>query len=171
LRLFCFRRSGPSSQIGATQRNIEQTKLREKAKRPAQSGSFFFQKVLAERGAVIYRSKLHATLKRNFQVMPGVQWLELLCKHVPDRHEHLVRYYGRYSSRTRGSEHERPDMDGLGPEAESQARRAAKIAWAKMIRKVYEVDPLTCPECGAQMRVILLIEDPATAAQQVCRRS
>jgi hypothetical protein len=30
-----------------------------------------------------------------------------------------------------------------------------------MIRKVYEVDPLACPECGAQMRVIALIEDPA----------
>jgi hypothetical protein len=28
----------------------------------------------AARGAVIYRSKLHATLKRNFQVMPGAQW-------------------------------------------------------------------------------------------------
>jgi hypothetical protein len=52
------------------------------------------------------------------------------CKHVPDLHEHMVRYYGRYSSRTRGSEHERPDMDGVGPEAESHARRAAKIAWA-----------------------------------------
>ncbi|MCC6212576.1 MAG: transposase zinc-binding domain-containing protein, partial [Burkholderiales bacterium] len=39
----------------------------------------------AARGAVIYRSRLHATLKRNFQAMPGVQWLELLCKHIPDR--------------------------------------------------------------------------------------
>ena len=36
-------------------------------------------------GAVIYRSRLHATLKRNFQAMPGVKWLELLCKHIPDR--------------------------------------------------------------------------------------
>jgi hypothetical protein len=40
---------------------------------------------------VIYRSKLHASLKRNLQVMPGVAWLKLLCKHVPDRHEHMVR--------------------------------------------------------------------------------
>jgi hypothetical protein len=70
---------------------------------------------------VIYRSKLHATLKRNFQVMPGVQWLQLLCKHVPDRHEHMVPYYGRYSSRTRGSEHERPDMNG--PALKPKARR------------------------------------------------
>ena len=38
---------------------------------------------------------------------------------------------------------------------------AAKIAWAKMIRKVYEVDPLTCPQCGEQMRVTALIEDAA----------
>ena len=32
----------------------------------------------------------HPGLKRNFQVMPGAEWLELLCKHIPDRYEHLV---------------------------------------------------------------------------------
>ena len=30
------------------------------------------------------------------------QWLELLCKHLPDRQEHLVRYVGWYSNRARG---------------------------------------------------------------------
>ena len=115
----------------------------------------------AARGTVIYRSKLHATLKRNFQVMPGVAWLELLCKHVPDRHEHMVRYYGRYSSRTRGAEQECPETDEPDAEAHLRARQAAKAAWAKLIRKVYEVDPLLCPKCGVQMRVIALIEEPA----------
>ncbi len=115
----------------------------------------------AARGMVIYRSKLHATLKRNFQVMPGLDWLELLCKHVPDRHEHMVRYYGRYSSRTRGAERERPQIEEPDAESASRARQAAKAAWAKLICKVYEVDPLLCPQCGAQMRVIALIEDPA----------
>ncbi len=114
----------------------------------------------AARGAVIYRSRLHATLKRNFQAMPGVEWLELLCKHIPDRNEHMVRYYGRYSSRTRGVEHERPDTEETEAEVPTPARQAAKAAWAKLIRKVYEVDPLECPRCGAQMRVIALIEDP-----------
>ncbi len=28
-----------------------------------------------------------------------------------------------------------------------------------MIRKVYEVDPLICPTCGGQMRVIAFITD------------
>ena len=50
---------------------------------------------------LIYRSKMHLGLKRNFQVMPGAEWLELLCKHIPDRHEHLVRYVGWYSNRAR----------------------------------------------------------------------
>ncbi len=45
-------------------------------------------------GTVIYRSKMHLGLKRNFQVMPGAEWLELLCRHIPDRYEHRVRYVG-----------------------------------------------------------------------------
>lgn len=45
----------------------------------------------AASGTVIYRSKMHRWLKRIFQVMPGAEWLDLLCKHVPDRYEHLVR--------------------------------------------------------------------------------
>jgi len=36
----------------------------------------------AASGTVIYRSKMHAGLKRNFQVMPGAEWLALLCKQV-----------------------------------------------------------------------------------------
>jgi hypothetical protein len=36
----------------------------------------------------------------------------------------------------------------------------AKAAWARLIRKVYESDPLECPKCKGPMRVIALIEDP-----------
>ena len=52
-------------------------------------------------GTVIYRSMMHLGLKRNFLVMPGAEWLELLCRHIPDRYEHLVRYVGWYSNRAR----------------------------------------------------------------------
>lgn len=40
-------------------------------------------------------------------------------------------------------------------------RARARSTWARLIRKVYEIDPLECPKRGAQMRVIALIEDPA----------
>jgi hypothetical protein len=31
--------------------------------------------------------------------------------------------------------------------------------WAEMIRKVYEIDPLICPKCGGQMKVIAFLTD------------
>ena len=36
----------------------------------------------AQQGMVVYRSRHHATLKRNFQIMPGAAWLKLLLQHV-----------------------------------------------------------------------------------------
>ena len=57
---------------------------------------------LPDAGMVMYRSHLHKSLKRNFQLMPGAQWLEMLCRHIPDRFENLVRYVGWYSTRCRG---------------------------------------------------------------------
>ena len=51
-------------------------------------------------------------------------------------------------------------MDEPDAEIPHPSRQAARAAWAKLIRKVYEVDPLLCPKCGAQMRVIALIEEP-----------
>ena len=35
-----------------------------------------------------------------------------------------------------------------------------KRAWARLPAKVYEVDPFVCPKCGAEMKVIAIIEDP-----------
>ena len=53
-------------------------------------------------GTVIHRSRMHKTLKRNYQIMPGADLLAQLCAHIPDRFEHLVRYAGWYSNRSRG---------------------------------------------------------------------
>jgi transposase len=33
-------------------------------------------------------------------------------------------------------------------------------AWARLLAKVYEVDPMMCPKCGGDMKVIAIIEDP-----------
>jgi hypothetical protein len=32
--------------------------------------------------------------------------------------------------------------------------------WAMLIKRVYEVDPLSCPRCGGQMKVVAFIEPP-----------
>jgi hypothetical protein len=115
---------------------------------------------------VIYRSKVHLGLKPDFQMMPGAEWLELLLRHVPDCYEHLVRYVGWYSNRSRGERAKaRNDWDAPNPcaassETVSEFAQRGKATWARLIRKVYEADPLQCPKCKGPMRVIALIEDP-----------
>ena len=32
------------------------------------------------------------------------------------------------------------------------------MSWAALIKKVYEVDPLRCPDCGGEMKVISFID-------------
>jgi hypothetical protein len=39
--------------------------------------------------------------------------------------------------------------------------RIPRHGWAEMIRKVYEVDPLLCPQCQGQMRIIASLTDYA----------
>ena len=92
----------------------------------------------AASGTVIDRSKMHLGLKRNFQVMPGAEWLELLCKHIPERYEQLVRYCGWYSSRSRGARAAKnpvPATAGSGlTEALGEFAQRAKAAWARQIQ-------------------------------------
>ena len=33
--------------------------------------------------------------------------------------------------------------------------------WARLIQKVYEIDPLICPKCRKEMKIISIIEDKA----------
>jgi hypothetical protein len=106
-----------------------------------------------------------ASLKRNYQIMPGAQWLALLLQHVLDQGEHLVRYYGWYSNRSRGIRRqaeasEPPEVLIDEAPVDPACRRAARAAWARLIQKVYEVDPLLCPHCGGEMRLMARIEDP-----------
>ena len=37
------------------------------------------------------------------------------------------------------------------------ANAQRKASWARLIQKIYEVDPLKCTHCGATMRIIALI--------------
>ena len=41
-------------------------------------------------------------------------------------------------------------------------QKSCRKRWAALIRKIYEVDPLICPECGATMKILSAIEDEIT---------
>ena len=91
---------------------------------------------------IVYRSKMHKSLKRNYQIMPGAQWLALLLQFIPDKGEHLVRYYDWYSNRSRGirkqlAEHDQTDLFMNEAPVDPDFSRAASATWARLIQKVY----------------------------------
>ncbi|MFC1746530.1 hypothetical protein ACFL35_21230 [Candidatus Riflebacteria bacterium] len=42
----------------------------------------------------------------------------------------------------------------------AKSKKEFRKNWARLIQKIYEVDPLECPKCGGAMRVISFIEEP-----------
>jgi len=45
-------------------------------------------------------------------------------------------------------------------DAEEASLSRSSQSWAILIKCVYEVDPLSCPQCGGQMAVVAFIEPP-----------
>jgi hypothetical protein len=106
---------------------------------------------------IIYTSK-DGRLQKTFDAL---DWLALLVTHIPGRYEQTARYYGRYSNKVRGLIKKNGSDDELptiipGEMSSKEFRRN----WARLIKKIYEVDPLVCPKCQGVMRVISVIEDP-----------
>ena len=124
-----------------------------------------------------------------------LEWVHRVLQHVPPRGFHTVRYFGAYSSRGRrtlgpGQGGDAGDAGDAGDgEAHPEEAPTAATApgqgqeepdtpfvierrreWARLIKKVFEVDPLECPRCSGPMKVISVITDqeaPANMLRQV----
>ena len=114
-------------------------------------------KYLRQEGTVAYRAKDGKDQK----TFPAMEWLAAMCSHIPNRGEQMVRYYGYYSNVARGKRKAKGTDDvvpGILDPVENN--KALRKNWARLIQKIYEVDPLICPKCKGAMRIISFIEDP-----------
>jgi hypothetical protein len=111
---------------------------------------------LEHEATVIYTAKDGKEQK----VFRAMEWLAAMCSHIPNKGEQMVRYYGHYSNVTRGKRKEAGTDDVIPCILEPQGNSTAfRKNWARLIQKIYEVDPLTCPKCQGTMRIISFIED------------
>jgi hypothetical protein len=115
----------------------------------------------ADNGQIEYR-----TTKGLIRRMDALDWIALVTSHIPDRHQQMVRYYGRYSNAARGKRRKQcpsppGDVDGSS-EPDSAAQHFVgqrRRNWARLLKKIYRVDALTCPRCGSRMEIIAFIEE------------
>ncbi len=128
----------------------------------------------------LYRSGMNAKIKRNFQVFTACDFIAAITQHIPDKCFQMVRYYGWYSKKMRGQRRKRAEekaacesaataQQGCGALASAaieiiehpalKPRRIPSRSWRELIKKVWEVDPLQCPQCHHEMRIVSLIND------------
>jgi hypothetical protein len=136
------------------------------------------------KGRVLFHTTYSEYFKQNVHMFEALDFLAELTQHVPPKGLQLIRRYGLYASRTKGRWNEMPwvaerapegwkaslstssTVEDLSYEPLSESAReqvdidGRKRAWARLLSKVYEVDPLVCPKCGAEMKIIAIIEDP-----------
>ncbi len=53
------------------------------------------------------------------------------------------------------------------PSRPKGAARRRRLCWARLIRKVYEIDPLWCRYCGAEMRIVAFVVEVSSLRRLV----
>jgi len=112
----------------------------------------------------------HGKNKKNFEVFSPLELIAAITQHIPEQSFQLVRYYGWYSNRMRGDrkrQQESAERDSTRQVAEgrvidiksSKPKRIPSLLWRTCIKKVWEVDPLTCPKCAGEEVEIVSYDD------------
>jgi hypothetical protein len=111
----------------------------------------------------------HGKNKRNFHVFSPLEFIASITQHIPEPSFQLVRYYGWYSNRMRGDRKKQEEREKGRADSEANCdngiidirnykpKRIPQLMWRECIKKIWEVDPLTCPRCTGEMRIISFI--------------
>ena len=97
------------------------------------------------------------------QILDPLEWIAKVTSHIPEKGAQLLHYYGVYSNAHRGK---RAKLDGPSVatihqhnESETEWIKLRRKSWAALIRLIYESDPLLCPKCRTQMKIVSVIKD------------
>jgi hypothetical protein len=105
-------------------------------------------------------------------VLTPLELLDKVAALVPPPRVHRHRYYGVLAPNAplRAAVTALAPVPVLAPAAGTPEaaphRAAARYLWAMLLARIYEVWPLTCPFCSAEMRIIAFVTEP-TAVRQI----
>jgi hypothetical protein len=130
-------------------------------------------------GRVLYHTAYNPYFKQNTTLWNATDFIAALTQFIPPWGVRYVHYYGLYSSRCKARWDSLPHVARVAPvgwkdshaapppaaaahsATQTVPQRLCRSAWARLIARVYEVDPLICPQCGSEMKLIAVITDPA----------
>ena len=115
-------------------------------------------RILEHSGSTTLRYLSFKNGEKSCRDFEPLEFLAELSQHIPNRWEQTTRFLGAYSSRTRGAKRAGAERSEVLPLPEPALRPSP--TWARLIKKVFEIEPLACPRCGSQMKIKPFVTSP-----------
>ena len=120
---------------------------------------------LSSSGQVIY------TLKKAYDdgttkiVMTQLELMERLAAIVPRPKIHLIRFAGVFAPHYKYRSEVAPKPKQLSLvdeliEAKTKPKSKSRVSWARLLKRVFNIDVTKCNKCNSPMKIIAAIEDP-----------
>lgn len=104
---------------------------------------------------------IYIAFESNFRIYDPLDWIAAICAHIPDEGQQMIRYYGYYSNVKRGKlkSKRKAVAEYLSIKEPLLSSKEYRKRWAELIKKVYEVDSLTCPKCSGKMGIVAFVKE------------
>ena len=102
-------------------------------------------------------------------VMSPLEFMQRLAALVPRPRLHLIRFHGVLAPNAKlralvvPQEAKAPAQEAKPAECEANCahHRPVRLSWAKLLKRVFEIDMEHCPNCGGQLKIIAaILEQP-----------
>lgn len=153
--------SGFSLHAGVAMAGNERDKIEKLCRYIARPAVALERLHLNQRGEVVYVLKKPYSDGTTHIVMTQIELLERLAAIVPRPRVHLTRFAGVFAPhyKHRAMVVPKPKAELYEPKANEQPSKS-RISWARLLKRVFNIDVETCLLCAGQMKIIAAIEDP-----------
>ena len=97
--------------------------------------------------------------------MSPLEFMQRLAALVPRPRLHLIRFHGVLAPNAGLRAAIVPGPAHSGSADEHAHGTPARMGWARLLKRVFDLDLEHCPQCGGEFRIIAAIEEPAVIAK------
>lgn len=104
-------------------------------------------------------------------VMKPLEFIQRLAALVPRPRLHLIRFHGVLAPNAKLRPQIIPSApvnatdDPSGHAETPQSSAPVRLSWARLLKRVFDIDLEHCPHCGGALTIIAAIEDPTVIAK------
>ena len=120
-------------------------------------------------GQVIYKLKTAYRNGTTHIILSPLDFLSCLASLVPRPRIHLIRFHGVLAPHCKYRSLMIPDhsneINTISRTEQKKEKKSYSMGWAKMLKRVFDIDIQICSKCGGQIKIIAAIQN-----QQVIKR-